>query len=112
MLQIINDSRNNVCFIQNIQNSPLLFNTIFIVSLSMGSGIKRYDLYRKAIDGLQVKTSVGGLSDLPDSCIICSIHYISYHNCGTNIDADLLFPRSENSYYTKRRISVGECNSG
>ena len=78
----------------------------------MGSGIKRYDLYRKAIDGLQVKTSVGGLSDLRDSCIICSIHYISYHNCDTNIDADLLFPCSENSYYAERRISVGECNSG
>ena len=78
----------------------------------MGSGIKRYDLYRKAIDGLQVKTSVGGLSDLRDSCIICSIHYISYHNCDTNIDADLLFPCSENSYYAERRISVGECNPG
>ena len=28
----------------------------------MASGIKRYDFYRKAIDGLQTKTSIGGLS--------------------------------------------------
>lgn len=29
----------------------------------MSSGIKKYDFYRKAIDGLQTKTSVGGLSE-------------------------------------------------
>ena len=28
----------------------------------MPVGIKKYDFYRKAIDGLQTKTSVGGLS--------------------------------------------------
>lgn len=30
----------------------------------MPVGIKKYDFYRKAIDGLQTKTSVGGLSKL------------------------------------------------
>ena len=95
-LYVVNKKRlvNPCLFRSNKSKNRLLFNTIFIVSLSMGSGIKRYDLYRKAIDGLQVKTSVGGLSDLRDFCIICSIHYISYHNCGTNIDADVLLPRS------------------
>lgn len=29
----------------------------------MPGGIKKYDFYRKAIDGLQTKTSVGGLSE-------------------------------------------------
>jgi len=28
----------------------------------MSTGVKRYDFYRKAIDGLQTKSSVGGLS--------------------------------------------------
>lgn len=28
----------------------------------MSNGIKRYDFYRKAIDGLQTKTSLGGVS--------------------------------------------------
>ena len=30
----------------------------------MPAGIKKYDFYRKAIDGLQTKTSIGGLSKL------------------------------------------------
>ena len=30
----------------------------------MAAGIKKYDFYRKAIDGLQTKTSVGGLSEV------------------------------------------------
>ena len=30
----------------------------------MPIGIKKYDFYRKAIDGLQTKTSVGGLSKI------------------------------------------------
>ena len=77
----------------------------------MGSGIKRYDLYRKAIDGLQVKTSVGGLSDLFHFYMNYSIHHIFCHYCDTNIDADILLPRSKNNYYAKRRVSVGECDS-
>ena len=35
---------------------------IHVIERSMASGIKRYDFYRKAIDGLQTKTSIGGLS--------------------------------------------------
>lgn len=98
-------------FYSNKCANSKFFTPNFKVFLFMGSGIKRYDLYRKAIDGLQVKTSVGGLSDFCDSYIIYSIYHISYHNRDTNLNANVFVSRFENSDNVERRISVGECNS-
>lgn len=39
----------------------------------MPTGIKKYDFYRKAIDGLQTKTAVGGLSKL----CFCALSLVS-----------------------------------
>lgn len=38
--------------------------------ICMPTGIKKYDFYRKAIDGLQTKTTVGGLSKLRNHALL------------------------------------------
>ena len=50
-------------------------------SYSMAGGVKKYDFYRKAIDGLQTKTSMGGLGKLVLLYIHSSFHYIRSHYC-------------------------------
>ena len=45
----------------------------------MAGGIKKYDFYRKAIDGLQTKTSVGGLGKSILLFIHRSLHRIRSH---------------------------------
>ena len=42
----------------------------------MSTGVKRYDFYRKAIDGLQTKSSVGGLISLIGGSIIIILVYL------------------------------------
>lgn len=73
----------------------------------MPSGIKKYDVYRKAIDGLQVKTSIGGLSEIFFSSLNLSFDHIIHYYCMSCIDADISLHRSCNQDDSHCRVSDG-----
>ena len=66
----------------------------FSFHIFMPSGIKKYDVYRKAIDGLQVKTSVGGLSEISVYFLNLSFDHIIHYYYMSYIDANISFHRS------------------
>ena len=51
----------------------------------MAGGFKKYDFYRKAIDGLQTKTSVGGLGTTFNQTITHSITRLRNHHRRSNM---------------------------
>lgn len=73
----------------------------------MSSGVKRYDFYRKAMDGLQTKSSVGGVSSCCFSVLMVSIDYWWIYHSHSCVFADFFLPFCQDLYNSYSSSSNG-----
>lgn len=77
----------------------------------MAGGIKQYDFYRKAIDGLQTKTSVGGLGTTFNQTITYSITRIRNHRRRSNMSPSHGLPHYQNFDHADCTGEIGRCHT-